>query len=1553
MSARETHSDLWAGAVAEYEKQTERKIDRDYAFREWQSVDDLKDTIERETERFNTFRSEHRRIFSALASCIKPLEPIFKIIQQGIGNTPYAPASVVFGAASHLLQACDSVSKAYDGIEELFERMKDITVRLKEYDAGGMESSLRAKMTDILAYFLDIIGKAEACIKRKRIKQWVRSAFTKFDDISSAVNKLKNYVEAELGLVIALSYRRLGDVQASTADIHNAVNLGKAKTDELLSMQRSDRQRAFSEADERKLSDSLINKTTTVDEMAREHVGNVEKLTKGTGLWIKDDPMLQTWEQEKAPILWVLGKPGVGKTMLAAKTIAMLQDMYPQHPDIPTLTSVSYLYFKDDNPALQDCAQMLKTAAFQITRANDRFKKHVIATISKNQECLASVKRIWQQLFLDFFADSTLSPSATSLAFIIVDGVDEAPKAERAKFLHCLADLVNRRKNDQRYRIQVAVFARPSVQEDPGFENVGFWTQDRKIVVTPEKNSVDIETYTRQKLSDVTMLKMLKRRKKDKEYQALAKHIYHSVHSRSQGMFLWAKLTFDQIQDLPSPEAIKESLQKVPKGLDEMLYHVFKRLEVHEQMDQSYLRYLISWVLCAHRPLYVSELFVLIFTIANHHYYMIKDHLKARYSSLFDVTGPFAGLEQYEEDVRRFTDDSASERDDFEFLTGEDSECSDNGADEAGSLAEENVSAGSALNQEDTDSIPSHWHQTTVTFAHARIRDYLTIEGNPSKRRWNDCTVVPADLNLTRLSIVHHLLDVLSTDIADEYSVVSLKEYARTFWVKHLEELDFARIDIPNAVKLARKLLGVFQDGQRMLEMLESSLQVGYEFVETWFSTSTYSSLVRRIITEHLDALNGREQDWALSIAKSPRGLFQPLISACARKWLTKNGWDDIAYLKKSEPEVCIMYAFSLLTDEGIKNDSESMSNIFDGMWNIPLDAIESIASVELLQRTEHYYAGIAWIMMEAGDPDYTEQAVEYTERAIEHFQKALELKPGGWVAMEGLARCYGDNLHEFETAIQYMEDAMLNLPQTEDLEGIEFYLQARISDWTLHLGNDQESVGRAQIAYEASRGYCYGTGYASDSSILRSVKHYIEALYRTENYDGIIELLYEVDNIGTCKQDTSLWTSFIQAQYYRSYNNLVFDKIGNITRVVKKDALQSFMKASIKKSINLDADSIADDRSVWLAKQAASWQYSYALQPEESIDLWESIVALIDQSNGIVQQSQAPYRTRAAEFLSMMYFDAAKTARNNGGDASAHVSKLENLANHKQGSKRYYRASYPALVFGMWLHEYEQAEEEVWRACIRPSIKQALYLLSDEDPWNDQRAYAQLGQALLLAGDTLNASIALGVTTKPLDEQSNSPQQSGDEENVNREILELVPTAAKLAKLHLDVDAEQAVERQVGDPSATDSPDRQDTHLTKGEAVSASTLDTAQGNGEEMEGEIATSDRDDDKSTVSTNPKYAGFDYMWSCDGPCNSAQQSYAEIYFCRVCNDVCFCEKCIQLVRNDEMPFRRCAKDHPFVRAFPMIEEARRVTDALVERRFEVQQAWLEGLRKVWED
>lgn len=620
--------------------------------------------------------------------------------------------------------------------------------------------------------------------------------------------------------------------------------------------------------------------------------------------------------------------------------------------------------------------------------------------------------------------------------------------------------------------------------------------------------------------------------------------------------------------------------------------------------------------------------------------------------------------------------------------------------------------------------------------------------------------------------------------------------------------------------------------------------------------------------------------------------------------------------------------------------------SVESGMWNIPLDAIESIANMEPLPKSEHYYAGVAWIMMEADEEDYT-------KRAIEYFKKALELKPGGWVVMEGLARCYGENLHEYETAIHWMRDAIHHLPTAETESNLEFYLQTRIADWMLQLGNSQESVEIAQAAYENGREFRYGDGTASDASILRSIKHYIEALFKAENFSRIIEVLFELDTRETWEKNSTLWAAFLRAQYDVYYNVLVFDKIGKITKAEKSVALQDFMRVSIKDIIQLDSESVAEDQQTWLAIQAAEWQYHYAPKPEESIELWQTIVTLVDQSNEVVQQSQARCRTKAAKFLSMMSLNAAIHAFTTRVDTSTHIEKLKDLASYKQGSQRYYRASYPALVLGLWLHEYTKADDEVWRACIKPSIKQALYLLSDEDPWNDQQAYSQLGAALLAAGDIPNASIALGITMKPLEDQRAMQQEWSDTNGSKQDDFSGSQTMATTeTQVNDAVEAltVNASDSQIGHPPTLE-PTTNDASNTNSEEGCLYTRDESLPQDESGIVSEAESSIDDGEENAPINPKYAGFGCMWTCDGPCESSQISYAELYFCRVCDDVCFCEKCIELVRDDKMPFRCCASHHPHVRVFPMIDEAKRLTNALIERNFEVQQEWLEELKTAW--
>ena len=145
MSDQDLFNSLWADAVEEYEKRTKRNVAKDEAFRKYRSIQDLEDPIKNEADRFDSFRNDHRKLYSAMAKSIAPMDPILQIIQKGIGNSPYAPACTVFWAAAHLLRACKTVSKAYDGLEELFEQMGEINSDSKNTSTGDLRYLSRRK----------------------------------------------------------------------------------------------------------------------------------------------------------------------------------------------------------------------------------------------------------------------------------------------------------------------------------------------------------------------------------------------------------------------------------------------------------------------------------------------------------------------------------------------------------------------------------------------------------------------------------------------------------------------------------------------------------------------------------------------------------------------------------------------------------------------------------------------------------------------------------------------------------------------------------------------------------------------------------------------------------------------------------------------------------------------------------------------------------------------------------------------------------------------------------------------------------------------------------------------------------------------------------------------------------------------------------------------------------------------------------------------------------------------------------------------------------------
>ena len=200
--------------------------------------------------------------------------------------------------------------------------------------------------------------------------------------------------------------------------------------------------------------------------------------------------------------------------------------------------------------------------------------------------------------------------------------------------------------------------------------------------------------------------------------------------------------------------------------------------------------------------------------------------------------------------------------------------------------------------------IPADWNLAKVSFSHASLRDFLSSQGDHQI----PCPIIPTNINWLQFVLLS--LQVLESDILDTYLVNTLKTYATNHWFLHLDEIDMGRVNRSDVMPLAQKLSSLFSDGRKLLDSIIGSAK---DFVQLWFCQDRFSSLVRSIITDHLDDIDKRYHDWAVSLLRDPRALFRPLVWACSEKWLKKTGWAHVKFEQdfSFQREVWILYAFS------------------------------------------------------------------------------------------------------------------------------------------------------------------------------------------------------------------------------------------------------------------------------------------------------------------------------------------------------------------------------------------------------------------------------------------------------------------------------------------------------------------------------------------------------------------------------------------------------------------------------------------------------------------
>lgn len=672
------------------------------------------------------------------------------------------------------------------------------------------------------------------------------------------------------------------------------------------------------------MEDALFS--DAVHKVAEIQARNINERQKGSGDWLKDEKLYVSWLKSEEPILWILGGPGSGKSFLASTIVSQLLETYSQVQG-PMRVSIGYFYIQEDDSQLRSLNTVLKSVAYQLQEKDAVYAKYLVKVSSNPQKTITAADT-WKSLFLDYF---TSAQYGEKQAFVVLDGIDEAPRKERETLFRLLKDLEDSFKGSARARIQVLLIGRPDLRDDTVF----IW--DKPIIyieVSARKTKDDILAYIK---SSVGRVRALKQARGSLESRVkLRKEIINKLSDGANGMFLWVNLMLDQIYDMSRPSDINEALNNAPRNLSMMIRHIFERLDEDLRgFRKDDFKEILAWVTCAQRPLDLAELKAVLELRPpiGEGVPDLEERLRSQFASFF-VLKRRDGLTTEALLERAAHIAKSSEIVDSHTEAGGDDNSENSGENESG---DDNGSVAESSDEDpppDTqlsDPYASDFYTTVIQFSHASIRDYLVRESNPAKREF------PADLEisidtveaekhiaLTCLQVLTEELKLPSTDDSDsdgsgdgndgasdhdsgnndtneetngpeEMSLVwDLMDYAADNFIKHLHHTQISSMTIEDEQAITRSLLRLFTDIEATINWIEGASYLAVLATE-WLAGAKYAEFVRGWFLNQI-LNNGRylekEVEQMKKLAESDQELLRYLALEISKKWLTADDKD-------------------------------------------------------------------------------------------------------------------------------------------------------------------------------------------------------------------------------------------------------------------------------------------------------------------------------------------------------------------------------------------------------------------------------------------------------------------------------------------------------------------------------------------------------------------------------------------------------------------------------------------------------------------------------------
>ena len=307
------------------------------------------------------------------------------------------------------------------------------------------------------------------------------------------------------------------------------------------------------------------------------HDKRLASLVTGTGIWFQTHDLYQQWKaSSESTVLWVKGKPGCGKSVLAALTLNELKVLQTDN------TAVAHFYCDSSNPERSGYPYLLTTLLKQISVQSPR--------LDHNLERMYNMESLVQDRGPGANEVEKILPAVFSgfkRAFMVIDGLDELSEPER--FLRFLPLLLRETTST----LTVIVFSRDVSPMQNAFKDYP------QLRVNGVNNAEDIKMFISSKLSaddpdwDPDLLDVVKAVLLDK----------------AEGMFLYVSLMVGRLRGSLPQNELFERLKSLPKGLTKAYEANLKRiLDQDDELDTRLTLKILLWIANAKRPLSRKEL---------------------------------------------------------------------------------------------------------------------------------------------------------------------------------------------------------------------------------------------------------------------------------------------------------------------------------------------------------------------------------------------------------------------------------------------------------------------------------------------------------------------------------------------------------------------------------------------------------------------------------------------------------------------------------------------------------------------------------------------------------------------------------------------------------------------------------------------------------------------------------------------------------------------------------------------------------------------------------